>query len=115
MNFKLLVLILSKVDAMAGILSSFMDAGIRGTSIVDCEGMLKAIDDYNINPPPIFGSLRQYLNPGREKGKILFTVLPEDKTREAKAIVDKAVGGLDNPNTGICFTLPIGDVAGLSR
>ena len=115
MNFKLLILILSNVDCMPNILSEFMKTGIRGTSIVDCEGMLSAIHNSDINPPPIFGSLRQFLNPERPKGKILFTLLPEDKIPEAKEIIDEAVGGLENPNTGICFTISLDDVAGLSR
>ena len=115
MKFKLLILILSKIDCMPSILSGFLNTGISGTSIVDCEGMLTAIHNSNINPPPIFGSLRQYLNPERPKGKILFTLLPEEKVADAKNIIDKAVGGLDKPDTGICFTVSLDDVAGLSH
>lgn len=114
MKFKLLILILSKIDSMPAILSEFMNAGIRGTSIVDCEGMLRAIHDSNINPPPIFGSLRQYLNPERPKGKILFTALPENKISEAKEIINKSVGGLEKPDTGICFTISLDDITGIS-
>ncbi len=113
MKYKLMVLILSKVDTLPQILSEFMNAGIKGTTIVDCEGMLRAISDSDINPPPIFGSLRRYLNPERPKGKLLFTVLPEETITEAKNIVDKAVGGLDTPNTGICFTVPLDDILGI--
>ncbi len=115
MKFKLLILILSKIDAMPKILSEFMNAEIRGTSIVDCEGMLRAIQNSDINPPPIFGSLRQFLNPERPRGKILFTVLAENKVSQAREIIDKAVGGLENPDTGICFTIALDDIAGISR
>ena len=113
MKYKLLVVILSKVDCMPQILSEFMSAGIHGTTIVDCEGMLRAISDSNINPPPIFGSLRHYLNPERPKGKLLYTVLPEDKIRTAVEIVDQKVGGMQNPDTGICFTVSLDDIFGL--
>ena len=114
MKIQLLILILSKVDSLPEMLSSFMNEGIRGTTIVDCEGMLKVINSSNINPPPIFGSLRQYLNPERPKGKLLFTVLPDDKINAAKEIIDKSVGGIDNPDTGICFTIPLENISGLS-
>ena len=113
MKMHLLILILSNVDAMPHILRGFMEDGIKGTTIVDCEGMLRVINNSNINPPPIFGSLRQYLNPERPKGKILFTVLSEDRISSAKAIIDKEVGGIENPDTGICFTIPLQNVAGL--
>ena len=113
MKYKLMVLILSKIDTMPQILSEFMNSGIKGTTIVDCEGMLRALDNSDINPPPIFGSLRRYLNPERPKGKLLFTVLPEEKIAEAKNIINKAVGGLDTPNTGICFTVSLDDIFGI--
>lgn len=114
MKIQLLVLILSKVDSLPEMLSNFMNEGIRGTTIVDCEGMLKVINNSSINPPPIFGSLRQYLNPERPKGKLLFTVLPEEKISVAKKIIDQSVGGLENPDTGICFTIPLENISGLS-
>ena len=113
MKYKLMVLILSKVDVMPEILSDFMNAGIKGTTIVDCEGMLRALDNSDINPPPIFGSLRRYLNPERPKGKILYTVLPENSVNEAKNIINKNVGGLDTPDTGICFTISLDDIFGI--
>ena len=113
MNYKLLVLILSKVDALPEILSEFMNSGIKGTTILDCEGMLRAISNSNIEPPPIFGSLRQYLNPGRPKGKVLLTVLPENKIELSKKIIDEKVGGLTNPNTGVCFTISLDDIFGI--
>ena len=114
MKYKLLVSILSQVDVMPQILSEFMKADIKGTTIVNCEGMLRVIGNSDINPPPIFGSLRQFLNPERPKGKILFTVLPENKLEKAKSIIDEAVGGISNPDTGIFFTLSLDSIAGLS-
>ena len=113
MKYKLLVLIVSQEDFVPEILSEFMESGIKGTTLVDCEGMLRALSSSNINPPPIFGSLRQYLNPERPKGKILFTVMQEDKITDAKKIIDSVVGGLDHPNTGICFTISLDEIFGI--
>ena len=115
MKMQLLILILSNVNSMPEMLASFMKEGISGTTIVDCEGMLKIIGSANINPPPIFGSLRQYLNPERPKGKLLFTVLSEEKVPIAKKIIDESVGGINKPDTGIYFTIPLDNVQGLSQ
>ena len=115
MKMQLLVLILSKVDSMPEMLSSFMKENIGGTTIVDCEGMLKVIGAAHINPPPIFGSLRQYLNPERPKGKLLLTVLSDEQLPIAKKIIDQSVGGIDKPDTGIYFTISLDSVQGLSQ
>lgn len=40
-----------------------MEAGIKGGSLIDCEGALQAIGRASSDPPPVFGSLREYLNP----------------------------------------------------
>ncbi|MEG1972119.1 MAG: hypothetical protein RR315_03095 [Oscillospiraceae bacterium] len=115
MKMQLLVLILSKVDSLPQMLSSFMGAGISGTTTIDCEGMLKVIGASDIEPPPIFGVLRQFLNPERPKGKLLLTVLSDEQVSTATKIIDDSLGGLEKPDTGILFTIPLDNVIGLSE
>ncbi len=113
MQLQLLVVILNKTECMPDILSRLMAEGIGGTTIVDCEGMLQVISKSQVEPPPIFGSLRQFLNPGRQAGKLLLTVLGDGQIAVAKKIIDEAVGGIEKPGTGIVFTLPITSAEGL--
>jgi hypothetical protein len=110
---QLLVLVLNKVDCLQAILCGLMKANVTGTTVLDGEGMLQVLGQSSVEPPPIFGSLRQFLNPGREHGKVLFTVLEQSQVAPVKAIIDKAVGGISNPNTGIMFTIDLSSVDGL--
>ncbi len=112
---QLMVVVLNKIACMPAILSGFMEQGIGGTTIVDCEGALRVIGQSSVEPPPIFGALRQFLNPERAAGKLLLTVLDESNLERAKKIVDNAVGGIGNPDTGIIFTIALTGVEGLAK
>lgn len=86
-----------------------MEAGIRGGSLVECEGVLQAIGASRGEKPPVFSSLRQYLNPDSErKNKMLLSAMSAEEIGKAHEIVEEVTGGLDKANTGIFLSLPIG-------
>ena len=111
---QLLVLILTKTECMPGIVSALVGNGLGDPTVINCEGALNVIDKSNVEPPPIFGSLRYILGQSRKESKMMFVVLPDEKIQKAKNIIDEQVGGIKNPNTGIMFTLPLSSVEGLS-
>ena len=113
---QLLILILHDTGFMDEILAELMDAGIRVGTLLDCEGVLQAIAHTSVEPPPIFGALRQYLN--RERGdtnKMLISAVSESEAETASRIINKVTGGLDKANTGILMTLPILKIEGLAK
>lgn len=111
---QLLVFISNSDHSVTPILAEFLTAGVKGATVVECEGMLHAIDDANIEPPPIFGSLRQFLNPASPVGKMIFVVLEDDMVSVAKEVIHRVSGTLKKPNTGILFTVPLSSVEGVS-
>lgn len=113
---QLLILILHNTRYMDKILARMLEAGIRGGSLLDCEGVLQAIAHNSVQPPPIFGSLRQYLNPERgETNKVLLSALRDSEVEEVRKIVREVTGGLDKANTGIMMTVPILTIEGLAK
>ena len=75
---QLLILILHNSGHMDKALALMMESGIHGGSLLDCEGVLQAMSHNSVEPPPIFGSLRQYLNPERgEMNKILISAVED--------------------------------------
>lgn len=113
---QLLILILHNSRHMDKVLSLMMDSGIRGGSLLDCEGVLQALSHNSVEPPPIFGSLRQYLNPERgEMNKILISALETSQVDTVRKIVSDVTGGLDKANTGILMTVPILTIEGLAK
>ena len=112
---QLLSLVLNKTEHLPKILSLFMQSGIKGTTVLDCEGSLSVLSDNVNDAPPIFGSLRHFLNPRHENAKFLMVVLRDDQVTTAKDIINEVVGGIDKPNTGIMFTVDLSSVDGLAK
>ena len=112
---ELLVLILKKVGCLGAILAEMMDAGISGATIVDAQGMLTTLNADTVEPPPIFGSLRHFLNPEREEQKMILVVLPKEQIVTVRRIIDQETGGLDQPNSGILFTVPLSYTEGVKN
>lgn len=106
---QLLILIIHDPKQMETILMRMMESGIRGGSLVDCEGVLQAIGASGGEKPPVFGSLRQYLNPDSErKNKMLLSAMSAEEIQKTHEIVVEVTGGLQKANTGIFLSLPVG-------
>lgn len=99
---------------MPPILQEMAEHDIHGATMVDCEGMLQSIYGDDVDAPPIFSSLRKFVNPDHEPGKMLFAVLDESVLDTAKECIHRVCGSLDAPNSGIMFTVPVLDVEGVS-
>lgn len=112
---QLLVLVLSKVECLGKILSEMLNAGLGEATVFDSYGMLQTLNENNIEPPPIFSSLRHYMNRSQSGNKIVLLVIQEEKVKLACDIINKVTGGLSNPNTGIVFTLPVSYSEGIDK
>lgn len=104
---QLLVHITNHEEAITPIMDKMMAAGIHGASILDCEGMLAAVNQDSVNAPSIFGGLRQFVNPERPQNKMIMVVLKDEDVQKAVDIVHEVSGDLKLPNTGVMFCLPV--------
>ena len=104
---QLFVYISSNPEVVSPLMSELLSKGIHGATSVDCKGMLKSINDSSVEPPPVFGSLRKFINPDYQSGKMVFIVLKDEEIPVVKAAVHKICGDLRLPNTGIFFSVPV--------
>lgn len=109
------VLILRQTELVPELLSEFAREGVRGSTVIECEGALQVLGQASVDAPPIFASLRKFLNPDQEHNKLVLTVLSEDMYPRARRAIHKVVGDLSVPGTGILFTVPITNVEGLAE
>ena len=112
---QLFVYITSDPDSMSPILAELLEKQIHGATTVDCKGMLTALNESSVEPPPIFGSLRHFLNPEHQSGKMLFIVLKDEEVPTVKEVIHDVCGSLKEPNTGILFTVPVMNWEGVSH
>lgn len=108
---KLMVIILNKVEALEPMLARFADLRIGGATILNSTGMARALADYMDDS--FLGALRAVLDPDRDENKTILTVLRDEQVPDAVEAIEDTVGSLDEPDTGIVFTLPVDFMRGI--
>lgn len=106
----LLVLILKRADLVNEICRDLAEEGVHGGTILDGVGMASVID--KMDDLPLFGMLKTLLADDDEGVKVMLFVMKDEELEQARQTI-KNVVGLDQPNTGIMFALPVSFVEGL--
>lgn len=109
-SMRLLVAVIHDVEKLDEILSGFLELGITGATILDSEGMGSVLS----HDVPIFAGLQTLISGSRPQNRLILSVVPEDKVKPAVDLLQDVSGGLDEPATGIAFTLPVDAVFGLA-
>jgi hypothetical protein len=102
---QLLVLVLNRVECLDDLIIKLCEAGIKGATVLDSRGMARILNDSE--GLSILGSLRKVLDPDRQENKTIFIVLKDEQLDLARTVINKATGGIDKPDTGILFSLPV--------
>ena len=111
---ELAVIILNKTECLEDLLLRFRDEKIQGATIVDSKGMAHSLcDEYN--ELRLFASLRMLLDPEHKESKTIFTVIREEQRADISRIVNEVTGGLNKPDTGVLFTVPVGYTEGFGE
>jgi nitrogen regulatory protein PII len=107
----LLVFICNQPDKLEEVLEGFLEIGITGATVIDTVGMGQILS----TEVPIFAGFRSLFRGASTVNKTILSVVDESsKVREAQEIIDEICGGLDQPGSGIVFTIPIENVRGLA-
>ncbi len=112
---QLLIHITNHENTVNPIMTELMKQGFHGGSILDCEGMLEAVNQDSVDAPAIFGGLRRFVNPDRQNNKLILLVLRDEDVSRAIEIIHSVSGNLKLPNTGILFTVPVTRWEGVSK
>ena len=106
---KLLILILNKVEKLEEVLEGFLEVGISGATVIESVGMGQIISE----EVPIFAGLRFMFAGAKPHNKTIFSVIKDEKEDSVIRILKKILGDLNEPGTGIVFTLSLDRVEGL--
>jgi nitrogen regulatory protein PII len=110
----LLVVVLNKTEKLNKILARFLEADVRGATVIDSIGMGRTLE------PEIatFSTLLEIFNVGQGRypeNKTIFTVIKEEKTlKDAQKAVREELNDFKEPGTGIMFVVPVVDFVGLA-
>lgn len=108
---QLLIAVVNEAEKLDEILSAFVELGVTGATIVRSEGMGRLVS----HDVPIFAGLGALAARSRPQNQMIFSVIREpEKVEGAIRLLQEICGSLDNPATGIVFTIPVTSVVGLA-
>ena len=102
----LLIMVLDDSTKLSKVLTAWEDAGIRGVTILESTGINRVMTRAKAHPAMMgFSSL---FGSGRVGHNTIFTVIESlDVAEKAVTATEVVVGSLNEPNTGIIFTVPV--------
>lgn len=109
---QLLVLVLNKVEILDELLAQLSSGGVRGATIFHSMGMAHELANSE-EEIPLFRTLSKMFHPDREESRTVMMVLEDAKVSVAKRIINEVTGGIEKPDTGILFSLPLNFVEGM--
>lgn len=108
---KLLVLVLNKEEYTEQVLERFVELGVPGATIIDTIGMGRVLSQ----EIPIFAGFVDMMAGARPSNKTIFTLVEDDSLEDIRQGVEDVMGNLDEPGTGIMFTVPVDYYKGVAR
>jgi len=109
---KLVVFILNKEDLLDEVLAAYVEAEVPGATILDSEGMGRFLT-YEV---PLFASFKEFMKGNKPYNKTIFSVVDkEDKVKKLEELIEKVCGSLNEPGTGVLFSVPVDYVRGLRQ
>ena len=107
---KLVVFVLNREEYLDDVLSAFAEANVPGATILDSEGMGRYLT-YEV---PLFASFRTFMKGNKPYNHTIFSIIDdESKITRLESLIEGICGSLDQPGTGIFFTVPVDHVKGL--
>lgn len=108
---ELLVCIINREDLLEEILSGFLELGVTGATVIRAEGMGRVLS----GEVPVLAGLQSLMAQSRPDSRMIMSVIESPDILDAAIqLVRDACGDLQQPSTGILFTVPVSRVFGLA-
>lgn len=107
---QLLIAVINQEERVDEILSGMIELGVTGATIIASEGMGRVLS----HDVPIYAGLAALASNSRPQNQTIFSVIRDDKVEGVFRLLQEVCGNLNNPATGIAFTVPISNVVGLA-
>jgi len=98
---------------MNELMKSLAKAGVRGATVLSGTGMADSL--VNMEDLPLRSVIRRIMMDDEHEGsKVMLIALQDQIVDDVMEIVRLTIGDMNEPNTGIMFTLPIIKFEGIS-
>lgn len=107
---KLLVFVLNDEAFLEEVMEAYIEAGITGATILDSEGMGRFLT-YEV---PLFAGFKEFMKGNKPYNKTIISVIKNEQTiLRAKELIEGIIGSLEEPGSGILFSVPVDWAYGL--
>ncbi len=111
----MVLLVLDDVDHCTPVLDAWEAAGVPGITILESTGLGRVRKSGFRDDLPLFPSFADLMKTREEHHRTLFTVVDsEDMVDRLIKVTQQITGGLDAPNRGVLFVLPVARAIGLN-
>ena len=114
---QLIVMVLNEPSKLEPVMDAWLVTGISGLTVLNSQGLAHHIKPTEIRDDlPILVSLKSLLRTREEAHRTLLAVVTDDF--DCVDLVKKTetiIGPFNQPNTGILFIIPLGQVWGLNH
>ena len=107
---QLLFFVMNDVDKLDQLLEDLSQEPEFRATIYDSMGMAHMLKDTGT-----FFSLRTLLNQSQVNSKTIMMALEEESIEKAVRIIEENVGDLEDPDTGVVFTVPVSYSKGIIK
>lgn len=102
---QVLFLVINKIESVDPLLDEFYRCGVKGATVINSTGMAHALA--SMEDSHIISSLRAFFAREREENKTIFMVADDETVSVVRSVVERVIGDLSLPNTGIIFSVPL--------
>lgn len=108
---QILFIVLNDLDYQQKVLEIFLEHNVRGATILDSEGMAKAVLEYEGLGMLLGGPFAQSIPTNPSRSKTIFTVIPDDSVMpELVEKIRKTLEDSDQRTVGFMFALPVSGI-----
>lgn len=105
-------LVLDREEYLHEVLEAFLEVGLPGATVLESTGMGKMMAEH----APIFARLRSVIKDNNIiHNYTVFLVVEDQDVDKVLRVAEEVIGDLDQPNTGVFFSLPVTTVKGFKN
>mgnify|MGYP000851161174 CR=1 FL=1 len=114
---ELIVLVLDDASQAGDVLNAWLAAGVSGVTLLDSAGLGHEFAKHGARGDlPLMPTLESLFSVREERSRTLLSVVPDGFDIDALIAATEAItGALEEPDTGILFTVPVTRAKGLHR
>ena len=107
--YQMVVLVMDELEKVSEVMDAWQEVGVSGITVWDSRGLGRTHHENVVrNGVPLMPSMDWFMKSHEEEHRTIFTLVDNE------AMVDRLIeetekitGGLDGPNRGILFVLPV--------